>query len=143
MDDVAGVSLAQLRSEGTRESKSAGDAPLALMALPGYLDEQGGRSLVGSRRVRKNAMDRCRAAHQPPEHGCEPGQLVPRISVREKGADLRAVQHGNGPVVTGDRSIEDAFEDPELRGEEPVHRRLRRARGLADRLDRGSCIPAL
>src|SRR5437660_2588879 len=56
---------------------------------------------------------------------------------------MRPVHHFNRLVVTHDRDVEQGLEDPELRGEEPVQRRLRGVREVADRLDGGRCISAL
>src|ERR1700745_3271082 len=47
----------------------------------------------------------------------------------------RAVPHGHRLVVASDRDVEQGLEDPELGGEQPVHRGLRGVRAVADRLD--------
>src|SRR5581483_1360044 len=45
--------------------------------------------------------------------------------------------------VTADRDVEHRLEDPELRREQPVHRRRGRVRAVADRLHGRGGIPAL
>ena len=57
MDDVGGVALAEPGPQGARTSQRAGDALLALVALPGDLGEQRGRVLVGSGRVGQDAVN--------------------------------------------------------------------------------------
>src|SRR2546423_7767070 len=124
VDDVGGVTLAQLGVEGAGTSEGAGDASLALVALPGDLGEQTSGFLVGPGGVGEDAVDRAASAHEVAEQGGEARQLVERVWVGEEGADLWAVEHGNRLVVAGDREVEDGLEDAELRGEQPVHRRL-------------------
>ena len=51
-------------------------------------------------------MQRLGPPHDAADEAGQSGQLIPRISVREKLADLGPVRQGDGLVVTGDRDVE-------------------------------------
>ena len=88
-------------------------------------------------------MNRRGAGHQVAEQRRKTCQLVPRVPVREQRTDLWAVRHRDRLVVTHDRDVEHGLQDPELRGEQPVDRRLRGVGEVADRLDGRRDISAL
>src|SRR5207302_8245550 len=92
VDDVGGVTLAQLGLERTRTSEGAGDASLAFVALPGDLGEETSGFSVGPGGVGEDAVDSGASAHQIAEQGGEARQLVQRVSVGEQGADPGAVE---------------------------------------------------
>lgn len=143
MDHVCGVALSHARPQGFRTSERACDSLLAVLTLPRDLAEHGSCGLVGSGCIRKDAMNRRSSGHQIAEHRREPCQLDLRVSVGEESSDVGAVQHRDRLVVADDRNVEHRFEDPELRGEQPVHGRLRRIRVVADCLDGRRCVSAL
>ena len=56
-------------------------------------------------------------------HTGEPGEELVRVGFGEQRGDVWPFLHRQRLVVTGDGRVEQGLEDPELRGEEPVHRR--------------------
>src|SRR2546423_1781517 len=78
VDDVGGVTLAQLGLERTGTSEGAGDALLALVALPGDRAEENSGFLVGPGGVGEDAVDRGASAHHVAHQGGEARQLGQR-----------------------------------------------------------------
>jgi len=66
----------------------------------------------------------------------KPASCCPGILGGEQRADVRPVRQCDGLIVAGYRDVEQFLEDPELRGEQPVHRRGRDVRLVADGFDR-------
>ena len=65
-----------------------------------------------------------------------------RVGLGEPRGDLRSALHREWLVVTGDGGVEQGLEDPELRGEQPVHGRGGHVGVLADCVDGGRHVAA-
>ncbi len=142
VDDVRSVALAQLRPEGAGPGQGTGDLRLAELPVPRLLGEQGSRVRIGGRRAHEDPVNRLGSRHDAAGDAGETRQLVPGISVREKRTDVGPVIQRDGLVVTGYGDVEQRLEDPQFGREQPVHRRGRDIRQVADGLDRRSGIAA-
>ena len=106
------------------------------------LVEERGGLCVGVGGTHEDAVDRCRPCVDVDAHGGESGQQAHRVLGAHERADMRPIGDGHRLVVTGDGCVEQCLQDPLLRREQPVHRRLRNLGVAADRVDgRGAVAP--
>jgi len=136
MDDVGSVALAQFRPQRAGASQGTRDLRLTLLPVSRLLGKQRGSVTIGAGRAHEDPVNGLGPRHDAAGDPGETRQPVLGVRVREKRADMGPVLHRDGLVVTGDGDVEQCLEDPELGREQPVHRRRRDIRQLADGLNR-------
>jgi hypothetical protein len=142
VNDVRSLALPQPRPQGPGPGQRARDPRLALLPISRLLGEQRRSVRIGARRADEDAVNGLGPRHDPAGDAREPGQLAPGVWVGKERADAGAVRQRDCLVVTGYGDVDQFLEDPELGGEEPVHRRGRDIRPLADGLDRRCGVAA-
>src|SRR5947209_14169914 len=142
VDQVGCVALSQAGLEGAGASECAGDLTLTSIALLSeFVEKLGGRG-IGSRRARENLIHVVGSLIDRRRHLGESAEELVGFAFVEQRCDVLALEHRKRLVVTGDGCVEEGGEDPELRGEKPVHGRYRHVGAITDRFHGGGHVAA-
>ena len=121
----------------------AGDLALALVSLVLVVGEQCRRRRIRAGRAGEDAVDVAAPSVDGDGDGGEPGEQLLGVSFGEQASDRRSLLDRQGLIVAGDGHVEQCLEDPELRGEQPVHGRRGHVGAVADGVDRRRLVAAL